>query len=127
RRKLTTGEPPPWRYHTKLSGKYKTAPSRLYRLDAQSCNGRGTKYFEFSEEMDNLFAYKKPVNPEILLVTETIYMPVEEEVVGLQDNMDPLQSCETVETVVRTPKRKLTIAEKMRCERKAYQEKRLKI
>ncbi|PSN38593.1 hypothetical protein C0J52_21409 [Blattella germanica] len=39
-------------------------------------------------------------------------MPVEEEVVGLQENMEPLQSCEkTVETVsVRTPKRKLSIA-----------------
>ncbi|PSN35742.1 hypothetical protein C0J52_13816 [Blattella germanica] len=78
--------------------------------------------------MDNLFASKKSVNPEILLATETIHMPVEEEVVGLQENIDPLQSCEkTIETVVRTPKRKLTIAEKMRCDRKAYQEERLLI
>ncbi|PSN50226.1 hypothetical protein C0J52_07797 [Blattella germanica] len=82
-------------------------------IDNKNSTGIGTKYFEFAEDMDNLFASKRSVNPEILLATETIHTPVEEEVVGLQENMEPLQSHEKT-VVVRTPKRKLSIAEKTR-------------
>lgn len=35
--------------------------------------GRGKKYFEFSEEMDQIFAHKKNVHPEILLSSEDVH------------------------------------------------------
>ncbi|PSN30918.1 hypothetical protein C0J52_28108 [Blattella germanica] len=69
-------------------------------IDNKNSTGRGIK------RNGQLVCFQKSVNTEILLTTETIHLPVEEEVVGLRENMEPLQSCEkTVETLFSILKR----------------------
>lgn len=42
-------------------------------VENKNSTGRGKKYFEFSEEMDQIFAHKKNVHPEILLSSEDFH------------------------------------------------------
>lgn len=42
-------------------------------MENKNSTGRGKKYFEFSEEMDQIFVHKKNVHPEILLSSEDVH------------------------------------------------------
>nr|XP_023024480.1 uncharacterized protein LOC111512571 [Leptinotarsa decemlineata] len=57
-------------------------------VDNQTKTGRGKKYFEYQEEMDNIFRGKKNVKPDVLLSTDTIEHVEEVE----PANEEPIQS-----------------------------------
>lgn len=45
-------------------------------MENKNSTGRGRKHFDFSEEMDHIFAHKKNVHPEILLSSEVVDRPI---------------------------------------------------
>lgn len=112
---------------------------RAYKkyVDNQNKTGQGTKYFEYKEEMDQIFRGKKNVNPVVLLSTASIEPTEEddksEETIGYLET----PKASTVESSQkksinlkrkRTPvqNRNLILAH-MKQDRKEYQEERLKI
>lgn len=104
-------------------------------VDNKTSTGRGRKYFEYAEEMERVLGKKKNCNPELLLGAETIHVP---------NNMDNIENVENNENE-RLPlaadipemekrgkeirrkniSRKKSVLEKIREDRKQYQEKRL--
>ena len=45
-------------------------------VENKNSTGRGRKHFDFIEEMDQIFAHKKNVHPEILLSSEDVHDPI---------------------------------------------------
>lgn len=106
-------------------------------IENKNGTGRGKKYFEFSEEMDQLFKHKKNVHPEILLSSEDIHEPI--------NNDNDLYSCEvespstskgeTHNAIVSSKKeenkknlrKKISTIEKIRQDRLNYQQNKLEI
>lgn len=115
---------------------------RNYKKYAENKNstGQGKKYFEFSEEMDQIFAHKKNVHPEILLSSEEVHDVLnfsEQDVCPTQGPSGPSTSKKNTneniiiyqEEVTKKKKlrKKISTIEKIRQDRLNYQQKRLEI
>ncbi|KAL1487751.1 hypothetical protein ABEB36_015586 [Hypothenemus hampei] len=96
-------------------------------VDNQNKTGRGRKYFEYQEEMDNIFKGKKNIKPDVLLSTDTVDHLVEE--------TEPSQSSSSV---AQTPRKTLPlkrkhplnrnlVIEQTRKDRKEYNRKRIEV
>ena len=102
-------------------------------IDHQNSTGRGRKIFEFSEEMAVLYGNKTSVRPELLLATDTQHTPGNTaDDSQLTDPEQPkvpngVEENETNIQGKKGNKRKITTLENIRNDRRAYQEKRLKI
>jgi len=112
-------------------------------VENKNSTGRGKKYFEFSEEMDQIFAHKKNVHPEILLSSEDVHDAFnfsEQDVCPTQGpscSSGPSTSKkDTNEDIViyqeeaikkKNLKKKISTIEKIRQDRLNYQKERLKI
>lgn len=108
-------------------------------VENKNSTGRGKKYFEFSEEMDQIFAHKKNVHPEILLSSEDVHdinFSVQEVCPTQGPSGSSKSKNDTNENSVvyqeeaikkRNLKKKVSTIEKIRQDRLNYQQKRLEI
>lgn len=112
---------------------------RAYKkyVDNQNKTGQGKKYFEYAEEMDQIFKSKKNVNPVVLISNASIEQMPEDNESEETIRYPETPKASTVESSQkksnnlkrrRTPvqNRNLTLAH-MRRDRREYQEERLKI
>ncbi|KAL1488729.1 hypothetical protein ABEB36_014528 [Hypothenemus hampei] len=111
-------------------------------VENKNATGRGRKCFEFSNEMDEVYGKKKNVHPTLLLESETINIPsdenfkkgnVESDVVNGADLSTPstskgVRNEERGEIVrKRNVKKKKTILEKLREDKLNYQKERMEL
>ncbi|CAH1121462.1 unnamed protein product [Ceutorhynchus assimilis] len=114
---------------------------RAYKkhVDTMNKTGQGRKFFEYTDEMDEIFKGKRNVKPTILLSSTTVdAMPQDEDADVDQEIIEPSTSKTALETPARhenqnkikrkTPvvNRNLTLAS-MKKDKKEYYEERLKI
>ncbi|KAL1498421.1 hypothetical protein ABEB36_009227 [Hypothenemus hampei] len=88
-------------------------------IDNKNKTGRGKKFFEYEQEMDEMFSWKKNVNPVILLEASTIDIVEREAEVAVFDANKSNIHVSSVERVF--------VLQKSREDRKEYYNKRVKI
>lgn len=106
-------------------------------IENKNGTGRGKKYFEFSEEMDKLFAHKKNVYPEILLSSEDVHDPTvnDEDLFSCEvespstskGNTHKLTVSSKKEEIKKNCNKKISTIEKIRLDRLNYQKEKLEI
>lgn len=111
-------------------------------VENKTSTGRGRKYFEFADEMAELFMGKKSVVPQLLLSTSTIHEPEVERHMATDESIkereittvtnstykDVAESAINSENIrIRNRKRKATVIETLLQSRLKYQESRLNI
>ncbi|KAL1492457.1 hypothetical protein ABEB36_010709 [Hypothenemus hampei] len=98
--------------------------------DHQNSTGRGRKVFEFSQEMESIYATKKNIHPEIVLSTDTEHIPLDVNNVNTISNGDKVNGIETKKSHGENLRRKSlkkrkSVLQEIRNDRLKYQEARL--
>lgn len=111
-------------------------------IDNQTSTGRGKKYFEYQEELENILGRKKNIFPELLLKSNTINLPPLNEEVHLENGENHLNVAEaevhkeytskpstsaTSAKNKRFRKRRVTLLESLNSDRKKYYEERIAV
>lgn len=107
-------------------------------IDNKNATGRGRKFFEYENEMEEILGKKKNLFPELILNTATVHVPQnvnKENVINIEEdeNLDVVEDTFTnrnKKTKTATPtkrKNRMGILEKIRNDRLQYYDKRLKI
>lgn len=100
-------------------------------IEQKNSTGQGRAYFEYAEEMEELFGKKKSIKPQLLLSTETISVPdhsynkensVENNLTA-KTSQDTEKTCNADRKIIK--KRKTSVIEQIRQDRLAYHTKRL--
>lgn len=87
-------------------------------VDNQNATGRGRKYFEYQEQMETIFKGKKSITPDFLLESNTIDNQIQKEIV--EEIQEETAQNEKKTSKPKILKRKRSVMESVRADRKEY-------